>query len=253
MMTFPGLSKERIDQFDQERMRLIQEFVASAGPGIQDGETFMELHNLYDSYTRAHRKGDRQTMQQLEKSPFFPDISTAFALERGSLKNVDAAPEHLEPALKYVALRRDLAALQMHRQQAALQATVAGWIGKRLEALSRPLGFDYRTNIALVGGFAAKEVVVSTMGPAYSLGELDPDAAGSLSERLKNDPHWNPLVAFTLLIFTMLYVPCLVTVISIRRESSWGWAVFSIGFNLCVAYLIALIIRMIGLTFGLGL
>jgi ferrous iron transport protein B len=60
------------------------------------------------------------------------------------------------------------------------------------------------------------------------------------------------LLAFTLLIFTMLYVPCFVTVISIARESSWGWAGFSVGFNLVVAYLVALMMRQIGLVLGFG-
>ncbi|HDZ23738.1 MAG TPA: ferrous iron transport protein B, partial [Desulfobacteraceae bacterium] len=106
--------------------------------------------------------------------------------------------------------------------------------------------------IALVGGFAAKEIVVSTLGTAYSLGEADPEAAGSLSERLKNDPRWNPLLAFTLLVFTMLYVPCFATVIIMTKESSWRWAAFSISFNLAVAYIIAVIIFQGGKLLGLG-
>jgi ferrous iron transport protein B len=103
-----------------------------------------------------------------------------------------------------------------------------------------------------VGGFAAKEVVVSTLGTAYSLGKSDSEEAGSLSEKLKNDPNWTPLLALTLIIFTMLYVPCFVTVISIRRESSWRWAVFSIAFNLFAAYLVCLVIRQGGVLLGLG-
>ena len=55
------------------------------------------------------------------------------------------------------------------------------------------------------------------------------------------------------MIFTMLYVPCFVTVISIRKESSWKWAGFSIVFNLIIAYLVALVIRAIGSVLGLGL
>ncbi|MBW2345976.1 MAG: ferrous iron transport protein B, partial [Deltaproteobacteria bacterium] len=78
------------------------------------------------------------------------------------------------------------------------------------------------------------------------------DEAGSLSQRLKNEPNWDPLLAFTLIIFTMLYVPCFVTVVMIQRESSWKWAGFSIGFNLVVAYLVALVVRQVGMLLGLG-
>jgi ferrous iron transport protein B len=133
-----------------------------------------------------------------------------------------------------------------------LKGTVAGRIGQILEHITSAVGFDYRTNIALIGGFAAKEVVVSTLGTAYSLGEVDPEKSGSLSEKLKEDPQWNPLVAFTLILFTMLYVPCLATVISIKKESSWRWAGFSVGFNLIVAYLVSFVVYQTGLALGLG-
>lgn len=77
-----------------------------------------------------------------------------------------------------------------------------------------------------MGGFAAKEVIISTLGTAYSLSDVEEDEAASLAEKLKKDPAWNPLQAFTLIIFIMLYVPCVATVVSIRKESSWKWAAF---------------------------
>ena len=152
----------------------------------------------------------------------------------------------------YLHLRKELGAIDLQRHQAGLKRTIAGWIGMKLEWISRPLGFEYRTNIALVAGFAAKEVVVSTLGTAYSLGEVDPDESGSLSDRLRSSPGWNPLQAFTLIVFTMLYVPCVATVASIRKESSIRWAGFSILFNLTIAYLAAFIIRQVGILVGLG-
>jgi ferrous iron transport protein B len=84
------------------------------------------------------------------------------------------------------------------------------------------------------------------------LGEVDPEQSGSLSERLRKDRNWSPLLAFTLILFTMLYVPCLVTVVSIKKESSWRWAGFSILFNLTSAYLVALIFFQLGRLFNIG-
>jgi ferrous iron transport protein B len=254
MMTFPGLSDKQVERFEQERARLTDTFFSAPGieAWIKDGETLMELNGLYKAYTRASLEGDLKTIEALEKSPFTPLVKAAFVLENGGTAEKGIGKEHLDMALSYVLFRQDVRKLHMIEQQAALKNTVAGWLGQRLETITRPLGFEYRTNIALVGGFAAKEIVVSTLGTAYSLGELDPEAAGSLSERLRDDPNWDPLIAFTFLVFTMLYVPCFVTVISIRKESSWAWAVFSMGFNLVVAYVISLTIRGIGLAFGLG-
>ena len=81
---------------------------------------------------------------------------------------------------------------------------------------------------------------------------VDEDESASLADKLKNDPAWNPLQAFTLIIFMMLYVPCVATVVSIRKESSWKWAVFSIFFNLVVAYGVSLIVHQGGVFLGLG-
>ena len=156
-------------------------------------------------------------------------------------------------ASAYLRYKKELTWLDGRQNQATLKGTIAGRIGQILEYITSAVGFDYRTNIALIGGFAAKEVVVSTLGTAYSLGAVDPEQSGSLSEKLREDPHWNPLVAFTLIVFTMLYVPCLATVISIKKESSWRWAGFSVAFNLIAAYLVCLMVYQIGSALGLGI
>ncbi|PIW02211.1 MAG: ferrous iron transport protein B, partial [Deltaproteobacteria bacterium CG17_big_fil_post_rev_8_21_14_2_50_51_6] len=157
-----------------------------------------------------------------------------------------------EAASKYVALLQDLRTIDNDWRHAALSNTVAGRLGRTLEYLTAPLGFDYRVNIALIGGFAAKEVILSTLGTAYSLSESQQELEGSLQERLGKDRLWNPLKAFTLIVFIMLYVPCMATVISIRKETSWAWAGFSLAFNLTAAYLVALLVSLIGNVIGIG-
>jgi ferrous iron transport protein B len=108
-------------------------------------------------------------------------------------------------------------------------------------------GFDWRTNIALVGGIAAKEVIVSTLGTAYSLGEVDPEESGSLAERIANDPSWNPARALALMLFVLLYAPCFVAVVAIKQEAgSWGWAGFSVVFNTILAFAVATVVYQIG-------
>ena len=116
-----------------------------------------------------------------------------------------------------------------------------------MEALSQFAGFDWRTNIALVGGFAAKEVIVSTLGTAYSMGDVDVDAADSLGARLFQSPHWNRVIAVAALVFIMFYAPCFVTVVCIAREASWKWAFFSMAFNTAFAFLLAVSVFQIGM------
>jgi len=139
----------------------------------------------------------------------------------------------------------------MQEAEAALRYSTAGFIGTALEPISKLAGFDWRTNIALVGGFAAKEVVISTLGTAYSLGEVDPEEAGSLGNTLRNAAGWSPLVALSLILFTIFYAPCFVTVVAIVREAgSWKWGAFSIGFNTILAFTVSMLIFQVGSVLG---
>ena len=161
--------------------------------------------------------------------------------------SVDAALSDAARNLKERIQRIDAA-----KAQAALRNSIAGRLGTVMELVSRWAGFDWRTNIALLGGFAAKEVVVSTLGTAYSLGEVDPEAAGSLSETLAKDPGWSPVMAVGLIVFTIFYSPCFVSVICITRESgSWKWGVFAMAFNTLLAFILAVLVFQIGSALGL--
>ncbi|MCP4691209.1 MAG: ferrous iron transport protein B [Desulfobacterales bacterium] len=166
------------------------------------------------------------------------------------LESVGEDAELSEPAAH---LKNRLAAIDGAEAEAALKHSIAGRLGSALESVSRLAGFDWRTNIALVGGFAAKEVVVSTLGTAYSLGEVDPEETGSLSETLAGAPGWSPLVAVSLIIFTIFYAPCFVTVVCISREAgSWKWGAFSMVFNTALAFGLAVLVYQIGSLTGIG-
>ena len=144
-------------------------------------------------------------------------------------------------------VKQSLARLDYSEAREGLKNSIAGRIGSGLEGITKFAGFDWRTNIALVGGFAAKEVVVSTLGTAYSLGEVDPDETGSLSDRLKTADGWGPLTAFSLIIFTIFYAPCFVTVVCIAKEAgSWKWAAFSVVFNTSLAFGLSVLFYQIG-------
>ena len=145
-----------------------------------------------------------------------------------------------------------LLSIDKAESEQALKSSLAGKIGQGLESLSRFAGFDWRTNIALVGGFAAKEVIVSTLGTAYSMGEVDIEESDSLGKRLQRSSNWNRVVAVSALVFILFYAPCFVTVACIARESSWGWAAFSMAFNTIFAFLLAVLVYQAGMFFQLG-
>jgi ferrous iron transport protein B len=136
---------------------------------------------------------------------------------------------------------------------AGLQYSLAGRLGLYLEGLTRWCGFDWRTNVALLSGFAAKELIISTFGTAYSLGKSKKGEDVPLSEQLARDPAWNPLRAVALIVFIMLYAPCLATITCIIKEGgAWKWGVFSMIFNTTLAFLVAVAIYQGGRWAGIG-
>ena len=164
--------------------------------------------------------------------PSLPDdkAEELFAAERAAIEAMDDGDARQEA----------VDALTNQEAAAGLRYSLAGRIGTALEPVSAPAGFDWRTNIALVAGIAAKEVVVSTLGTAYSLGEVDPEDNENLASRIAADPGWTKANATALLLFTLLYSPCFVAVTVIRSETgSWKWAAFSMVFNLALAYVVA--------------
>ncbi|OLN30006.1 Ferrous iron transport protein B [Desulfovibrio sp. DV] len=147
------------------------------------------------------------------------------------------------------ALEEKATGIENEQAQAALRHSLAGRFGIALEPVSKLAGFDWRTNIALIGGFAAKEVVVATLGTAYSLGEVKSDEPEPLSEKLASDPAWSPLVAASLIVFVLLYSPCLVSVVTMARETSWKWAAFAMTFDTVMAFGLAVAVFQVGKTF----
>ena len=168
------------------------------------------------------------------------------------IQQLEDAGENADLSNEAQSLKGRLQRIDAKAAEAGLRYSIAGRIGTALEGISRWAGFDWRTNIALIGGIAAKEVVVSTLGTAYSLGEVDLEEIGSLSETLAQDPNWSPLVALGLIIFTMFYSPCFVAVICISRESgSWKWGAFAMAFNTALAFGLAALSFQFGSAFGL--
>jgi len=123
-----------------------------------------------------------------------------------------------------------------------------GRIGKFIEPVFKPIGIDWRGSVALVTGFVAKEIVVSTMGVLYAADE------GEESDALQNallNSGMTPLSALSMMIFVLLYLPCLATIGAIIRETgSFKWALFNIAFTTTVAWGMAFIVYQGGRLLG---
>lgn len=252
-MTFPGLDKEKTVDYERQETAMMTEFLSypDVAGFIKKPADIKALDDLISSY-QPPGGGTAETQLSLKDGFLFSVAEAVVDIQTGgSLKQGETDP-YLRCASQYIDYKKRVSLLEREKNADRLKGTVAGRIGRFMEFITLKVGFDYRINIALLGGVAAKEVIVSTLGTAYSLGEEGLEAESSLPERLRRDPAWNPLVAFTLVLFTILYVPCLVTLVSIARESSWVWAGFSACFNLTAAVVISFIVYQTGLAIGIG-
>ena len=119
-----------------------------------------------------------------------------------------------------------------------------GHIGKAIEPVIEPLGFDWKMGIGLLSGMGAKELVVSTLGVLYA-------NDGDVEEvNLSNRIPITPLVAYAYMIFVLIYFPCIATLVAIKNESgSWKWAAFSAMYTTALAWIMAFLIYQIGSLF----
>ncbi len=135
----------------------------------------------------------------------------------------------------------------------AVAHSFAGRAGRALEPVTAAAGFDWRVNIALIGGFAAKEVVIGAMATVYAMEEEAPDMDASLSARLRGAPGWTPLRAFAMMLFVMLYAPCVTTIAVIRRETgTWKWPLFATVYATTIAFVLAAAVFQGGRLLGFG-
>ena len=119
-----------------------------------------------------------------------------------------------------------------------------GQLGKAIEPVIEPLGFDWKMGIGILSGVGAKELVVSTLGVLYT-NDDDIDSV-NLSERIPI----TPLVAYCYMLFVLIYFPCIATLAAIRQESgSWKWAVFAATYTTILAWIIAFAVHQIGSLF----
>lgn len=172
----------------------------------------------------------------------FPALDPQLALPfENDIARLSAALENPELAeTAHAEIEDRLGSAEKALNAERLRHSFAGQLGTWLEDVTRLAGFSWRTDVALIGGIAAKEAIISTLGTAYALGKQDPDDDVSLAELLRKDPSWNQGSALALLVFVMLYAPCFVTLVVIRQESgSWKWVFFSIIFNTLLAFAMA--------------
>lgn len=138
---------------------------------------------------------------------------------------------------------------------AMLENSFAGRVGKFVEPVFAPLGYDWKMTVGIIASFAAREVFVSTLAIIYSV--ADEEDTGSLVETLRSQERedgavaFSPLTCLSLMIFFVFALQCLATVAVVRRETrSWRWPLFQLAYMFGVAWIAAFLVYQGGLLLG---
>ena len=161
-------------------------------------------------------------------------ISTQIAEKYERLKNIEIQSDKQGDQKEEIITK-----LELQESGEQLEHSFAGRFGKFIEPIVAPLGFDWKLGIALVSGIAAKEIVVSTMGTLYSLGNID-ENSHDLRNILLANQNYNKAVALSLMVFVLLYIPCFAASIVFHREAGkWKWTLFYGAYTMTVAWIMA--------------
>jgi ferrous iron transport protein B len=136
-------------------------------------------------------------------------------------------------------------AMSNYPQNCELKDTYIGKLGQVIEPVLEPLGFDWEIGVSLLSGLAAKEIVISTMAVLNGSGENE----DSLIAALQNNVNYTPLTAYCLMLFILLYLPCIAAIATVRREAGVKWAVFTALYTTGIAWLVTFIVWQIGQNF----
>ena len=143
-----------------------------------------------------------------------------------------------------------IATLDNEKMAETMEYTISGRIGKFLEPVFKPIGFDWKMTTASIGALAAKEIFVAQMGILYSEGETDEESE-TLREKLAKN--YTPLQGFCIMLFSLLSIPCLATLAVIKRETnSWKAMFAEAGGLFLLAYITTFIVYQIGTILEIG-
>ena len=134
-----------------------------------------------------------------------------------------------------------------------------GRMGHALEPVLKPLGFDWKMGVSILAGLAAKEIVVSTMGVLYQVGSEEAEDSETLQQKIRDQKHntgtlkgqkvFTPLVGIAFMLFVLIYFPCVAVIAAIKKESNWGWAIFTMVYTTLLAWVVAMAVYQIGSLF----
>ena len=234
------------DQEEDDQSEDTDEDAAEASQDADEATKIADEGNVAatDIVATAKKVTPQESIARAQKEEV-PDYLTD--LKEGNKANFDAAwAVYVNDQDKDTFLKK----LDGDKNAEKIGQSYAARFGQFVEPIMRPLGFDWKMSLSLVAAMAAKEVMVSTLGTIYAV-EADEDHESSLAQYLHSDPDFTPLIAVCLMVFVLIYPPCIAAMAVFKREAgSWGWLAFFIVYATVLAWVVAWIVRQVGLLLG---
>ncbi len=146
--------------------------------------------------------------------------------------------------------------IELQKEDERQEKSYIGKLGHFIEPVIAPLGFDWKIGMSIITGMAAKEIVVSSMGVLYQASMNADENSQSLKDKLQEQTFrsgpkvgqkvFSPLVAFGLMVFVLIYFPCVAVVEAIRKEANWRWALFTSVYTTAIAWVAAFVVYQVG-------
>ena len=192
--------------------------------------------------------------------PRDPAVAKPIELEYNGKIDVVKANTKADDAKAKAALAKQVKALEAERDNRIastyLEQSYLGRMGKTIQPVFAPLGYDWKITVGILAAFPARGVIIATLGIIYTVGDAD-ETSTDLREKMRREKHpdgtaiFTPLTAVSIMVFFALCCQCLSTVVTVQRElNSWPWAIFMFTYMTMLAYVASLVVYQGGRMLG---
>ncbi|MCF8143045.1 MAG: ferrous iron transport protein B [Deltaproteobacteria bacterium] len=249
LLQFPGLTDNRMAHYQAEKDKAIEAFYEKiqGAPFTQNlqGDNLLALVLYWDVYKTAKMTAGGKEAVDKVNAEFEKKNALFFSIVK---PGKDKTGRNANRALKKLVKDRNGLLREMRKER--IDASFLGRLGKALEPATQWAGFNWRVNVALLSAFAAKESSVATLGALYDQGETGDQ---SLEQRMaEGEEGFTPLHALALMLFMVLYPPCIATTIMVKVQSgSFKWMLFSMFYPMALGLVVAMAVFTGGKALGL--
>lgn len=258
LTNFPGINQELRSNYQSQMNQVVEKFYHNIGEDspyrdVLSGDNLERYINYSNDYSLAKRGTDTKKEEEIidqkfreRNEDFYIIANRGVYREEGELTR---DKEAMQVSRAFTQLERGRKEIRGEIHDKTIVSSVLGFIGSKLEPITKYAGFNWRVNIALISSFAAKESSVATLGSIYKS-----DEGASLEQKVtEQETGWTPLHALAIMLFMAMYPPCIPTLLAVRLETgSTKWMLFATFYPIILGFIIAVLIfsggNLLGLT-----